>query len=167
MKDTVSAEFMSRSDDETRALGRRTAELLPPGAVVALIGDLGAGKTRWVQGMGDALGVAEESIVSPTFVLIHEYPGRMPLYHFDVYRITPAEFADLGPDEYFEGDGLCVVEWADRVSQYLPPDRIEVRFEIIDPSTRRITVTGHGNAAEWLSPLLGDATTQDRKTGPS
>ncbi|GAB6166437.1 tRNA (adenosine(37)-N6)-threonylcarbamoyltransferase complex ATPase subunit type 1 TsaE [Thermostilla marina] len=154
---------MSHSEDETRELGRRVTEQLPPGAVVALVGDLGAGKTRWVQGMGEALGVPPESIVSPTFVLIHEYAGRVPLYHFDVYRITPEEFADLGPDEYFEGDGICVIEWADRVTEQLPPDRVEVCFQIIDNSTRRLVVTGHGEAADWLSPILqGASTTQDR-----
>src|SRR5437879_1728646 len=101
----------------TEALGRRLAGVLFPGAVVALIGPLGAGKTHLVRAIAEGLGIANPNVVtSPTFVLIQEYDARLPIYHFDAYRLTSeAEFADLGVHEYFQGAGVCLVEWADRV----------------------------------------------------
>src|SRR6185369_4226812 len=100
---------------DTDALGRRLAELLFPGAVVSLIGTLGAGKTHLVRAIAIGLDIANPAVVnSPTFVLIQEYDARLPIYHFDAYRLTTsAQFADLGAHEYFEGKGVCLVEWAD------------------------------------------------------
>src|SRR5438445_4240567 len=105
----------------TEALGRRFAKALFPGAVVALVGQLGAGKTHLVRAIAEGLGVADgRAVTSPTFVLIQEYEGRLPVYHFDVYRLAgAAPFADLGAHEYLEGDGVCLVEWADRVEGQL------------------------------------------------
>ena len=101
----------------TEAFGRRLGELLFPGAVVALVGQLGAGKTHLTRAVAEGLGVKNPAAVnSPTFVLIQEYPARLPIYHFDAYRLSgPREFAELGVDEYFRGDGVCLVEWADKV----------------------------------------------------
>src|SRR5579859_2556375 len=95
----------------TEAFGRRLAALLFPGAVVALVGQLGAGKTHLVRAVAEGLGVADSRVVtSPTFVLIQEYPARLPVYHFDAYRLpTPEAFDDVGAQEYFEGDGVCLV----------------------------------------------------------
>src|SRR5207237_8651239 len=100
----------------------RLAEQLFPGAVVALVGPLGAGKTHLVRAVAEGLGIASSRVVSsPTFVLIQEYHARLPIYHFDAYRLRTAEdFADLGVHEYFEGSGVCLVEWADRVQACLP-----------------------------------------------
>src|SRR5437588_12756061 len=100
----------------TTAFGRRLGGLLFPGAVVALIGPLGAGKTHLVRAIAEGLDIADSRAVSsPTFVLIQEYHARLPIYHFDAYRLrTAAEFFDLGAHEYFEGKGVCLVEWADR-----------------------------------------------------
>src|SRR5688572_31120503 len=97
----------------TQSLGRRLGSLLFPGAVVALVGPLGAGKTHFVRAVAEGLGVRNPAAVtSPTFVLIQEYPARLPIYHFDNYRLgSPAEFVALGTDEYFHGDGVCLVEW--------------------------------------------------------
>src|SRR6266852_1307540 len=100
----------------TEAFGRRLGAALFPNAVVALIGPLGAGKTYLVRAIAEGLAIADSRVVtSPTFVLIQEYSARLPIYHFDAYRLRgAAEFADLGAHEYFQGDGVCLVEWADR-----------------------------------------------------
>src|SRR5947207_2984774 len=99
----------------TERLGRQLGGLLFPGAVVALVGTLGAGKTHLVRAIAEGLGVPDGRIVtSPTFVLIQEYEGRLPVYHFDAYRLAgEVPFADLGVDEYLEGEGVCLIEWAD------------------------------------------------------
>src|SRR5438270_927073 len=108
----------------TGAFGRRLAALLFPGAVVALVGPLGAGKTHLVRAIAEGLGVADGRVVSsPTFVLIQEYDTRLPVYHFDAYRLAgAADFLDLGAHEYFEGRGVCLIEWADRVEAALPAE---------------------------------------------
>jgi tRNA threonylcarbamoyladenosine biosynthesis protein TsaE len=136
--------FTATTEHDTARLGAALAEVLPPGTVVALIGTLGAGKTRLVQAVAAALGVPAGSVTSPTFVLVSEYKGgRMPVYHFDTYRLKDAdEFLALGPDEYFESDGITFVEWADRVEELLPEERLEIRLEIIGDTERRITIRG-------------------------
>ena len=108
----------------TEALGRRLGQLLGADVVVALVGPLGAGKTHLTRAIAMGLGLADPRLVcSPTFVLLHEYAGRVPIYHFDAYRLrSEAEFADLGAAEYLEGDGVCLIEWADRVPGCLPAD---------------------------------------------
>src|SRR5438128_4371565 len=112
----------------TEALGRRLAGVLFGGAVVELIGPLGAGKTHLVRAIAEGLGIADARVVSsPTFVLIQEYSARLPIYHFDAYRLrAEAEFSDLGVHEYFEGEGVCLVEWADRISGSLPAERLSI-----------------------------------------
>jgi tRNA threonylcarbamoyladenosine biosynthesis protein TsaE len=140
----------------TEAFGRRLGELLFPGAVVALIGQLGAGKTHLVRAIAEGLGVRNPTAVnSPTFVLIQEYPARLPIYHFDAYRLTgPREFAELGVEEYFQGDGVCLVEWADRVEPVLPAERLDVRISILGPSSRRFDLTATGGRYEDLLAAL-------------
>jgi tRNA threonylcarbamoyladenosine biosynthesis protein TsaE len=114
---------------EMRQFGRELAGTLTPGAVLALIGDLGAGKTTLARAIAEGLGV-EEQITSPTFTLIHEYEsGRLPFYHFDVYRIDDSEEMELlGYEEYFYGGGVTVVEWADKVDELLPNDAIVIEI---------------------------------------
>lgn len=131
-------QYTSRNEEQTRKLGRRLAEVLPDGSVCALVGTLGAGKTRLVQGVVEGCGIPPGTASSPTFVLIREYDeGERPVYHFDAYRLeSEAEFLKLGPEEYFEGDGLSFVEWADRVAGALPEERIEIHIEVIDETTR-------------------------------
>lgn len=120
------------STAETRALGRALGELLPPGSIVALVGDLGAGKTCLTAGLALGLGIAEP-ISSPTFNLVLEYDepnARLPLYHFDTYRLTDrAEFEQLGLAEYFDRGGICVIEWAERIAALLPEHTLFLRFE--------------------------------------
>src|SRR5438552_539445 len=117
--------FEAQSESETVALGAALAAALPANAVVALYGILGAGKTRFVQAAAAALGVEPREVVSPTFVLVQEYQGRMPVYHFDAYRLGGNdEFRDLGADDYFASPGVSFVEWADRVEEGLPAERL-------------------------------------------
>lgn len=140
--------FTYDADDEaaTAALGTALAEILPDGTTVALCGTLGSGKTRLVQAIAEAAGVDRREVVSPTFVLIHEYHGRRPVYHLDAYRIRdPDEFLRLGPDEYFESGGLVLVEWADRVGDCLPTDRIEIQIEVTGPVSRRFEIVAVGD----------------------
>ena len=129
--------YHAEDEQATARLGAALAEALPAGTTIALEGTLGAGKTRLVQAIALALGVAEGDVVSPTFVLVGEYQGRRPIYHFDAYRLRDDdEFLELGPDEYFESEGLTFVEWADRVEACLPADRIEIRIEANGPTSR-------------------------------
>ncbi len=135
--------FEARDEQETARLGSALAAVLPGGTVIALKGTLGAGKTRLVQTVARALGVAEGDVVSPTFVLVGEYKGRRSIYHFDAYRLRDDdEFLELGPDEYFESDGLTFVEWADRVEACLPAERIEIRIEVTGPTSRSFEICG-------------------------
>lgn len=139
----TSQKLVSRSEEETRRIGEILAKLLPIPSVVGLSGTLGSGKTRLVQGIARGCGVAEAAVISPTFVLIHEYPGRVPVFHFDVYRLRdPAEFLELGPEEYFQRPGISVIEWAERVADYLPPDRLDIYLSVVDSTTREITFNG-------------------------
>ena len=142
----------------TEALGRRLGELLFPGAVVGLVGQLGAGKTHFARAVAEGLGVKNPAAVnSPTFTLIHEYPARIPIYHFDTYRLAgPREFADLGVEEYFHGDGVCLVEWADRVPETLPPEHLCVTIEVIDETRRRFEMRATGERYERLLAALGE-----------
>jgi tRNA threonylcarbamoyladenosine biosynthesis protein TsaE len=136
----------------TEALGRRLGQLLFPGAVVALVGTLGAGKTHLVRAVAEGLDIADSRVVSsPTFVLIQEYSARLPIYHFDAYRLQgAAELFDLGVHEYFEGDGVCLVEWADRAAACLPAGHLSVLLEITSETSRRATVTAKGARYEEL-----------------
>jgi tRNA threonylcarbamoyladenosine biosynthesis protein TsaE len=142
--------FAAKDLADTARLGRALAEALPGGSVVALSGTLGAGKTHLVQSVVQAEGVDPRDVTSPTFVLINEYPGRRPVYHFDAYRIKDDdEFLQLGPEEYFEGQGLTFVEWAERVAGCLPAERLEVRITLPpgaaqDNSPRDFAITAVG-----------------------
>ncbi|HBI45352.1 MAG TPA: tRNA (adenosine(37)-N6)-threonylcarbamoyltransferase complex ATPase subunit type 1 TsaE [Planctomycetales bacterium] len=140
----------------TEAFGRRLAGLLFPGAVVALIGPLGAGKTHLVRAVALGLGVADSRVVtSPTFVLIQEYMGRMPIYHFDAYRLRgESDFSDLGVHEYFDGDGVCLVEWADRAAGVMPAEHLRVELAVIGETARKAKVDGFGDRYEAVVRAL-------------
>lgn len=135
------AAFLSASPADTVAHGRDLASHALPGETWALVGDLGAGKTHFVQGIVQGAGVpADTAATSPTFTLVHEYTGgRLPVFHFDFYRLrTAAETLALGLDEYLDGPGLTVIEWADKFPELLPPGTRWFRFEILAGDTRRI-----------------------------
>ncbi len=127
------------SETDTRALGLRIAEAAEPGDVVALIGDLGTGKTALTKYIAEGLGIKGD-ISSPTFTIVKEYrSGRMPLYHFDVYRLGSGdELLDIGAEEMLDGDGLCVIEWADIVADVLPEDALAVRLDYGENEGERI-----------------------------
>jgi tRNA threonylcarbamoyladenosine biosynthesis protein TsaE len=139
----------------TAELGRRLGAALFPGAVVALVGPLGAGKTHLVRAIALGMGIADSRAVSsPTFVLIQEYEARLPIYHFDAYRLKPAEFAELGVHEYFQGKGVCLVEWADRVAEQIPPDHLRITIEVTGQTARRFHLQAHGPRHEELLSRL-------------
>jgi tRNA threonylcarbamoyladenosine biosynthesis protein TsaE len=137
-------QFTSTTEHDTDSFGAALASAIAPGTVVALIGPLGAGKTRLVQAVATALGNPPGSVTSPTFVLVNEYTGgRTPVYHFDTYRLKDDdEFLNLGPDEYFDSNAITFVEWADRVANLLPPERLEITIEPTGERERRITLRG-------------------------
>ena len=126
------------SEAETDRLGRAMAAVVEPNTVIGLIGPLGAGKTRLVRAIASALGVSPAAVSSPTFVLIHEYEGRLPVYHFDAYRLVgPEQFEALGVLEYWHRGGLCLVEWADRVLELLPDSAWRLTIEVTGHESRR------------------------------
>lgn len=133
--------LLSRSLGETDHLAARFYRMIRPDAVVALVGPLGAGKTCFVRGVAKAAGIDPDDVGSPSFTLINEYPGgETPLFHFDLYRLkTPAEFPAIGGDDYLNRSGIILIEWAENGAGYIPAGRFEVRFEIIDEQTRRLT----------------------------
>ena len=138
-------EFLTNSPEQTEAVGEALAKVLIPGAVIAYRGDLGAGKTAFTRGLARGLG-ANEQVTSPTYTIVNEYlSGRMPLFHFDMYRLGSAdELFDIGWDDYLDRGGVCAVEWSENVEDALE-DPIIVNIEKLGEDARRITITG-GNA---------------------
>jgi tRNA threonylcarbamoyladenosine biosynthesis protein TsaE len=148
---TDAVEIESTSPERTTELGTKLAACLFPGAVVALVGPLGAGKTHLVRAIVAGLGGDVQRVSSPTFALIHEYAARIPIFHFDAYRLPkPDAFADLGVEEYFAGAGVCLIEWADRVDSILPADRLRIAIEPLGQTNRRFTLTAAGEPYRQL-----------------
>jgi tRNA threonylcarbamoyladenosine biosynthesis protein TsaE len=155
--------YNAATEAATEALGAALAAALPGRGVVALVGTLGAGKTRLVQALAVACGVPRESVVSPTFVLAHEYRGQRIIHHLDAYRLRDDdEFLALGPEEYFAADALTVIEWADHVAACLPGERLEIHIEETGATSRRFEVTACGTEYEAAIERL--AAWQDRPT---
>jgi tRNA threonylcarbamoyladenosine biosynthesis protein TsaE len=131
----------SGSPEDTLAIARALGEVLAPGDVVALTGELGAGKTVFCKGVGEALGIPPDRILSPSFTIVTEHRGRLPLTHVDVYRLdTVREAEEIGLDETLAGEGVCVVEWAEKVTELLPTDCVKVTFTISGGDRREIAV---------------------------
>lgn len=144
--------FISKNAEDTYKIGKKLGKLLFPGSIICLNGDLGTGKTAFTQGIGKGLGVSEH-VVSPTYTIINEYTsGRIPLYHFDVYRLGSSdEMYELGCDEYFYGDGVTVVEWADSVEDVIPSERLWVTInKLEEPDQREIIMEATGSIYEEL-----------------
>lgn len=152
--DNAIVEVTSHHLADTDRLGEQVSAALVPGDVLSLSGPLGAGKTRLVQAIAKGLGIVRDQVTSPTFVLLNEYQsGRLPLYHFDVYRLRDEdEFYELGPEEYFAGDGVCLLEWGDRVGHLLPPQTSHVTIEVLGAEERLIRITGPLAARLETSP---------------
>lgn len=139
--------FELSSLKRTEAFGIILGEIVEPGDVITLEGPLGAGKTALTQAIARGLGVDPRIYVtSPTFSLLHEYQGRIPLYHMDLYRLSGEnEIESLGFSEYFYSDGLTVIEWPDRLGSLMPPERLHVALAISGETSRTANLTGHGN----------------------
>lgn len=139
-------EIITKGPEETQEFGRLLGQLLGPGHVLIINGQMGAGKTTLVQGLARGMGI-EDYITSPTFTIIHEHDGPLSLFHIDAYRLEdPEEGMELGLEEYFYGDGVTAVEWAERIAPWLPADYLEMDLVQLaeDPQTRRITLKDHG-----------------------
>ena len=126
--------FKTESPEETQALGEKIGKTFRQGDVIALIGDLGTGKTCLTQGIARGVGIASDEIVnSPSYILINEYNGKIPIYHIDLYRLEDsAEIAELGLSEYVEGNGICIIEWAERMADALPDSCIKIYITLTD-----------------------------------
>jgi len=141
---------ITRSAVATELLGECLGRVLEPGDVVTLSGDLGAGKTRFAQGVAAGLGVDRSlPVTSPTFTILNQYQGRCPLYHFDFYRFRPGEeLRDLGFEEQFAGEGVCLVEWPERLAGDLSGEYLQIELSVTDEESRKIIFTPHGRGYE-------------------
>jgi len=136
----IKEKIISASQKQTQRFGDRLAKRLVPGSLVALTGSLGSGKTTLIKGICKGLGI-KELVRSPYFLIMRQYPGRVEVYHFDLFRLkSPEELFLMGYEEYFYGDGICLVEWADRANRLLPEKRIDVSLKIISESEREIKI---------------------------
>lgn len=144
------------SPAETEAIGAAIGSLLSPGAFLALRGDLGGGKTCLTRGVVGALAPQSSGLVSsPTYAIMNCYPGDIPVYHFDFYRLTgDDDVAELGFEEFFYGDGVCVVEWSERLAELMPADVLTLLFQYAGDDRRLITITGSGQKAEFVLEQL-------------
>ncbi|CAM4037483.1 tRNA (adenosine(37)-N6)-threonylcarbamoyltransferase complex ATPase subunit type 1 TsaE [Mesobacillus zeae] len=140
--------FISKDPGQTHAFSKRLAGFLFPGAVITLEGDLGAGKTTFTKGLADGLGITR-TVNSPTFTIIKEYEGRLRLYHMDVYRVED-EFEDLGFEEYFNGNGVTVVEWAHLIEAQLPEERLAIDLYHGEDGARKLVVKPIGRRYEQV-----------------
>ncbi|MCK5508728.1 MAG: tRNA (adenosine(37)-N6)-threonylcarbamoyltransferase complex ATPase subunit type 1 TsaE [Desulfobacterales bacterium] len=145
-------QIITNSFDETRALGEKAGKHLEPGTVLSLTGDLGSGKTTFVQGLARGLDVPDDYyITSPTYTLINEYPGRYHLFHVDLYRIeNHADFDDIGLYEILRSDGIAAIEWADKLPKDLLSEYLAIHIDIFNDESRKISMTAHELRGENL-----------------
>jgi tRNA threonylcarbamoyladenosine biosynthesis protein TsaE len=144
--------LQTKSTSETVRIGKSIGSLLRPGDVVALVGELGAGKTQCIKGLAAGTGVGKPTYVSsPSFTLINEYPGRAPFYHIDLFRLkSEKEAEELGLDEYFLGDGVTAIEWADKIPSLLPTEILWIHIHYTGEHTRSLEIVGQGKRYEDL-----------------
>ena len=149
-----SVEITSSSTEQTRKLGMKLGKLMAPGDIILLVGKLGAGKTCLTQGIARGMGIKEYT-TSPTFVLVREYPGKLPLYHIDLYRLDRIEeVAQLGLDDYIYGKGVCVVEWAEKGLSVLPDEHLLIEIQTVSSTKRKLSFVPLGKRyMEMLSKL--------------
>ncbi len=141
--------YTSRNERDTLELAENLESEKFPNMVICLEGELGSGKTVFVKGFANALGI-EDNVTSPTFNLIKEYPnGELPLYHMDVYRLE-GSCENIGIDEYFNKGGVCIIEWSDLIHDCLPEERLDIKFKVIDENTRVLVFEPHGKEYEDL-----------------
>jgi len=136
---------VTQNEAETEQLGSEFAQLLRPGDIIAMTGDLGAGKTAFVRGLARGLGIPSR-VTSPTFSIVNEYQGRIPLFHFDMYRLHSSEdLFDIGWEDYISAGGVCAVEWSENISDALPDDCYRVDIRRLSEEQRSINITGGKN----------------------
>jgi len=136
---------ITKNTDETIKLGEKVAKFLKPGDVLCLSGDLGSGKTTFVKGIAKGMNISKDKVHSPTFVLMNLYEGKIPLCHFDLYRVDPKnEINTVGYDEFLYGQGISVIEWAEKFGNFLPEEYLKVEFKHSSENVRRITFLGIG-----------------------
>ncbi|MBP1948292.1 tRNA (adenosine(37)-N6)-threonylcarbamoyltransferase complex ATPase subunit type 1 TsaE [Virgibacillus litoralis] len=145
-------QLKANSVEETGKIAEKLALFLKPGDVVTLEGDLGTGKTTFTKGIANGLGI-KRNVNSPTYTIVKEYEGELPLYHMDVYRLENSD-EDIGFDEYFNGDGISIVEWAHFIEEYLPDERLNIKFSYLDDRTRLLEFTAIGTHFEWITAEL-------------
>mgnify|MGYP005787040349 CR=1 FL=1 len=138
----------TRSEFETIEIAQNFESEKFPNMIICLNGELGSGKTVFTKGIANALGI-DESITSPTFTIIKEYDGELPLYHMDVYRLD-GNVSGIGIEEYFTKGGVVVIEWADTIKEYLPSERLDIKFKILDENKRVLIMEPHGKKYEDL-----------------
>ena len=153
------------SPGETEQLGAAIGSLLQPGSFLALRGDLGGGKTCFTRGVVASLAPQSSGLVaSPTYAIMNCYSGSTPVYHFDFYRLAgDDDIAELGFEEFFYGDGVCVVEWSERLAELLPPDVLTLQFEYAGDDRRLITITGSGHKSDTVLEQLVERLQQQNK----
>jgi tRNA threonylcarbamoyladenosine biosynthesis protein TsaE len=150
-------DFLAQDEQATRQLAHQLAKVLPPRMTLGLIGTLGAGKTRFVQAIAEAVGIDPESVTSPTFVLCQHYHGSQTVFHMDAYRLKDFdEFTELGAEEYFESEGWTLVEWSDRVALAMPLQRLDVSIEIVGDQQRQFHFAAHGQRAKEVLAMLSE-----------
>jgi len=149
MKQTV---LVTYSGEETREIGKKIGKLLFPGSLLTLSGELGAGKTTFTQGLAKGLGI-EKNVTSPTFTIMKNYKGNLPLNHIDAYRLEDI-VQDLGFDEYIEGDGVTVIEWAQFIDYILPEELLNIEFSINEDDSRNLLITAKGEKYEEVLEKL-------------
>lgn len=140
--------YTSHSEYETLELAQNFESEKFPNMVICLDGELGSGKTLFVKGIANALGITE-GITSPTFTIVKEYEGEMPLYHFDVYRLD-GNTDGIGIEEYFNKNGIVAIEWANTIKDILPEERLEIKFKVVDENKRVLIITPYGSKYEEL-----------------
>ncbi|SDR12930.1 tRNA threonylcarbamoyladenosine biosynthesis protein TsaE [Virgibacillus subterraneus] len=145
-------QLKANSVEETGKIAEKLALFLKPGDVVTLEGDLGTGKTTFTKGIANGLGI-KRNVNSPTYTIVKEYEGELPLYHMDVYRLENSD-EDIGFDEYFNGDGISIVEWAHFIEEFLPDERLNIKFSYLDDCTRLLEFTAIGTHFEWITAEL-------------
>ncbi len=145
-------ELISYSYDETISIGYKIGENLFKGAIVTLQGDLGSGKTALVRGIARAFSI--DDISSPTFTIFHIYEGKLPVYHFDIYRIEEDELEDIGYEEYFYNDGVTLIEWADKLKRLYPKECLRIVIEKLDSNVRKIILEGIGDRYKRIEDVV-------------
>ena len=151
----ILVKYITKSVEKSLWLGQQLGIQLTKGDIIALIGDLGGGKTWFTKGVAIGLNIEPNDVVSPTFTLVNEYYGKYPLFHMDLYRMeNKDDFVSLDLDSYFSGEGIVVVEWADRWPGTLPDERVQIDFKMIDNNTRELKFYGFHNRARAIIEAL-------------